>query len=89
MQKLNIGILWKGFTVKSTTMEVKIPVNTAIVFDKENEEIICQGFPAKFLKINKDWFCQYFGQLLLVEFDHDRPPYPISFFERPSKAATL
>jgi hypothetical protein len=78
-----IGILKRGFIINSNVHTVKIPKNTGVIFAGGPEpKIIFQGVPCKLLKIGESWFAEVAGCLMLVKYDLNHPPYPISFFER-------
>jgi hypothetical protein len=88
MKQPFIAKLKTGFTAKTTVKIVKIPEETITVSYNAKHDpdpvINCVGLPIRFLKIGKKWYIEYFGsEPMLLEYDLEKPPFPLSFFSSP------
>jgi hypothetical protein len=82
---MQIGILRKGFQINGNVHTVKIPKNTGVIFNSLPEPTIeFQGKHVRLHKINGKWFAEIGGIMLEFHYDENRPPYPLSFFDKPS-----
>ncbi|MEM2613242.1 MAG: hypothetical protein QXO15_03325 [Nitrososphaerota archaeon] len=78
-----IGVLKRGFTIHTPAgIDIKIPKNTVVRFHSSTPTITFDGFPeVKLFRAGNKWYASVYGNIYLVLFDPQKPPYPISYFK--------
>lgn len=90
---LGMGRLNSGFTINNHVCQITVPKGTPVSFQWNNirkqQEIRFVGFPIILFRKGMDatvgksrWLARAWKRLMVVEFEIDNPPYPISFFQR-------
>jgi len=80
---MKCGVLKKGFTINTPcNLSIHIPKGTTVRFHSSVPTITFDGFPEiKLFKHDGQWFAMVYGNIYLVVFDSDNPPYPLSYFK--------
>ena len=90
---LGMGRLNNGFTINNHVCSITVPAGTPVSFQWNNirkqQEIRFVGFPILLFRkgmganVEKPrWLARAWKKVMLVEFETENPPYPISFFQR-------
>ncbi|MEM2181017.1 MAG: hypothetical protein QXP32_09420 [Nitrososphaeria archaeon] len=78
-KKMAMGILKKNFIIQTPIFKINIPKGTVVYF--HSYTIIFKDFDIKLFKTEKKWYASIYGQIFIVLFDPQKPPYPISYFK--------
>ena len=89
-RNLGEGTLRDGFSINNHVYRISIPENTKVVFGydtqlkiqridfgKHDISLFRTAYQGKFGK----WIANVYGRQMLMDFDYNRPPYPISYFK--------
>ena len=90
---LGLGRLNDGFTIHNHVCSITVPAGTPVSFQwnhvRKQQEIRFVGYQILLFRKGMDanvgkprWLARAWKKLMLVEFENDKPPYPISFFKR-------
>ena len=77
------GILRRGFTVNNDVYRIRIPRNTIVQMGVRDgvPTILFKGLQARLHKLGDAWYFEFYGCLMLVKYDPERVPYPLSYFK--------
>lgn len=77
-----VGILREGFVIQNHKYQVRIPKNTVVFFSNNGVPTIrFRDYPITLMRIDGRWYAEFYGSLMLVDFDPNNPPYPIAYFK--------
>ena len=77
---IRTGVLHKGFTINTGTMQFQIPRGQKVVFAVKQREILFPGHKVVLFESGHQWYARIYGYSYQMIFDKETPPYPISYY---------